>query len=330
MTDQVVQATKTLMPLPEHQDKVFIEDFLKFWFAGFELPRKCTTGTDGAKAIYANIKASESWASISNCEFDWQDQFLCRLNDGTYHAKHAVEFLDILAGGSALKPLNDLINDMTQTVKATDEFIKWIPTLSGRSTTYIVTRTADKAKQHTGDDKHSRVWVAQLRSITLKMAAYKQSAITGPEQDIRTISLDRQTKLDEERKQLANLMFYRTKLSEINRRYLGIFPEPVAEIPSANKYKGKLVLELDTESIQKWVSALKWIGGREDINQAICHALLSAGELVKDQALFNEGKQKAISIEKAGFNLGTMSYVLVCKGCGKQGGGNCPDCGTCS
>ena len=329
MTDQTVQTTETLIPLPEQQDKVFIEDFLKFWFVDFELPTKCDTGTDGAKAIYGNIKASESWAVISGGEFDWQDYFLCRLNEGTYHAKHAVEFLDMLAGGSVMKPLNDLINDKAQTIRANSEFIKWIPTLSGRNTTYMVTRAAEQAKQYTEGNKYSRVWIAQLRNITIKMGAYKQTEVSGPEQEIRVISNKSQANLKRQRERYANLEFYKTKLTELDRRYLGVIPEPVNEIPSANKYKGKLVLELDAESIQKWASALMWFSDREELNRAIYQILLESGELIRDHTPFSEGKTGMVTIEKDGFHMGMLNYFLVCKACDKQGGGNCPDCGPC-
>lgn len=325
MTDQ----TEKLTPTPEQQEKVFIEDFLKFWFADFEIPNKCTTGTDGAKAIYANIRAKESWAMISGDSFDWQDYFLCQLNEGTYHAKHAVEFLDVLAGGSVLKPLNDLMNDLSQTIRATDGFIKWLPTLSGRNTTYIVNRAAETAKQHTDESKHSRVWIAQLRNVTIKMGAYKQTETAGPESEIRAISLKKQNKLERSRERFASLEFYKTKLAEINRRYLGVLPEPVTELPSANKYKGKLVLELDTESIQKWASALLWFNDREELNSSIYQILLESGELIRDNTPFKEGSPGLVTIGKDGFNMGVMNYFLVCKSCEKQGGGKCPDCGPC-
>ncbi|HDM8192317.1 TPA: hypothetical protein P0E30_003750 [Vibrio harveyi] len=313
------------------KDQQFIDDIFNNWLVATDLPVGATTDSAVVASVYNNIKARESWVLIGADTFEWRDYLLSQLNNGTFHIKAVIDFIDWLVGGDFLIMIRDALEDNQQCITAYEEFIKWATQLCGRNVRYIEDRAIEHMKRFDVEnpDRHKKRWRMLLTRLKRRLAPLKRSEVAAAEGVVTTMLTEARATLG--RKKDINSTFDTdvTTWEDMKERYAHVLIQPVPVIQSANTYEGKVSIELKSEAIQKWASALNWLTDREELHRALYQVMLETGEMLRDRKPFIEGQFGAITLERNGFVLGTVTHELVCRTCGKAGGGNCPDCGPC-
>lgn len=311
-----------------HKDLTFLEDQLQFW--NFDFPHLCQSKHEDVQAVYKNIQIKGEWYELGGLGFDWKDYFLCQLNDQKIHVKHGYRFMDFLAGGSLIECAQVRLERLTQTIRATREFVKWLPNLYGRNVKYIAGRIAEKSKEYGEDNQYCRVWRGRLNRALKNIAHCRPVEVKAPEAALSKYANEQEVSVKNRSIQAAQYLEWIEELNQIKDRYSNVVPELPEVIPSAKVYRGQVTYVINTEAAQKWASALSWLSDREELNRAVYQLMLETGEMIRDNDLFTEGRPREISVVKDGYTLGIVNYELVCKTCGQSGGGKCPDCGTCA
>lgn len=329
MTNNKQETLSTIVTTETMADQLLIEDLMRKWLVGIGLPHQCESKNEGVAAIYQNIMARESWVLIGNAEFDWQDYFLCQVSAEKYHPKHALEFISWVAGGSLVHNLNETLNTINQLDRAFNDCVKWLPNLCGRNVKYIIGRLEEKAKEFSGKNTYEKCWLNSLKRVSRALATFKTSEIVAAEKAVKEVAESLKDRIRDRKASAEEFEDHIMKIRDAEKRYLLVDPEPVAILPDAKVYTGKLTIELDCEAVQKWASALSWISSREELNKSIGQLLIEVGVMTTENHPFTEGNDGQLTLAKDGFTLGQVNYFMVCKTCGKQGRGNCPDCGTC-